>query len=196
MVDPTDTALVETEAGLGGAAGDGDVDAFGDLVRLHYERVFRRIVSIVRNEHDARDLCQEVWVAAWNNLKHFRGEARFSTWLYPIATRRAIDHLRRRERWYQRFLPILADTGGPDTLATPEAGPRDSAENTEAGQRLHQAIQALPARYQAVLALREIEGLSYEQIAEALKCRPGTVMSRLFTARRLLAQKLGDSPCE
>lgn len=85
----------------------GDPDAFGTLMQSHYEPVFRLVQSIIRDEHAARDVCQEIWLAAWRNLKSFRGEAKFSTWIHPIAVRRAIDHLRRRRRWYTRFLPFL-----------------------------------------------------------------------------------------
>ena len=197
MADGADTASTEAESELIRRAQSGDEDAFGELVKQHHERVFRRVVAIIRHEHDARDIAQDVWVSVWRSLKEYRSEAKFGTWLYAIASRRAIDHLRKRQRWFHRFLPFL---GTADALlkepASPASGPREALESTEFDQRFRAAISSLPPKHQAVLALREIEGLSYEEIAEALKCRPGTVMSRLFTARRLLAQKLGDLPCE
>jgi RNA polymerase sigma-70 factor (ECF subfamily) len=172
-------------------------------MREHYEPVFRLVASILRDEHAARDVCQEVWLTVWKNLATFRGEAKFSTWVHPIATRRAIDHLRRRKRWFNRFLPFRTDTGEDDgnrdrTAAAPEAeadgDPRQDLEKQEGNVRFERAIAALPPKHRTVLALREIQHLSYDEIAETLGIARGTVMSRLFHARRLLAQKLGDQP--
>lgn len=195
----------EDDAPLLQHARAGDEAAFGELVRRHYERVFRVVLSVVRHEEDARDVCQEVWVTAWQKLGDFRGDAKFSTWLHPIAVRRAVDHLRKRRRWFDRFLPFrtegdesdgIADTtpSAPEPVA--ESDPRDQLERTERDRRFERALASLPPKHRAVLTLREVHGLSYEEIAQALKCRPGTVMSRLFHARRRLVRKLGDMPCE
>ncbi|MEO6568959.1 MAG: sigma-70 family RNA polymerase sigma factor [Opitutaceae bacterium] len=199
MGDTPDTANVELEPELIRRAQAGDEAAFGEVVRNHYEPVFRRVVSILRNEHDARDVSQEIWVTVWRTLKDYRAEAKFSTWVYAIATRRAIDHLRKRQRWFSRFLPFLSNgENGEVTIEPPSSAPdpREQMEASERDARFERAIASLPPKLRAVLAMREIEGLSYEEIAETLDCRPGTVMSRLFNARRLLAQKLGDLPCE
>jgi RNA polymerase sigma-70 factor, ECF subfamily len=197
--DPADTTNGDAEIDWLRRARAGDEAAFGEIVRAHHERVFRRVVSIIRNEHDARDVCQEIWLTVWRSLKDYRGDAKFSTWLYAIATRRAIDHLRKRQRWFSRFLPFLTDGENSEVTVEPVSsapGPRDQMEANERDARFERAIAALPPKLRAVLAMREIEGLSYEEIARTLDCRPGTVMSRLFNARRLLAQKLGDLPCE
>ena len=199
MPDTAETESVAAEAELLRRAQDGDEAAFGDLVRAHHERVFRRVVALVRNEHDASDVSQEVWLSVWRNLKEYRGEAKFSTWLYAVATRRAIDHLRRRRRWFDRFLPFLSDGEAPaaaEPTTAASTNPRRELESAERTARFERALAALPPKHRSVLALREVEGLSYEEIAQTLNCRPGTVMSRLFHARRLLAQKLGDLPCE
>ena len=98
----------------------GDEEAFGTLMRAQYEPTFRLVNSIVRDEHAARDVCQEIWLTVWRNLAKFRGEAKFSTWVHPIAVRRAIDHLRSRRRWTRRFLPFLARDDDPAGAATPE----------------------------------------------------------------------------
>jgi RNA polymerase sigma-70 factor (ECF subfamily) len=199
VIDPVDTASADDEGELVRRAQTGDEAAFGEIVRAHYDRVYRRVVGITRNEHDARDVSQEIWVTVWQRLKEYRGDAKFSTWLYAIATRRAIDHLRKNQRWFSRFLPFL--TEGEDSEVTvepasPAPGPRDQMETRERDARFERAISSLPPKLRAVLAMREIEGLSYDEIAETLNCRPGTVMSRLFNARRLLAQKLKELPCE
>lgn len=174
------------------------------LVRSHHEPVFRLIHSIVHDEHAARDISQEVWITVWRNLPGFRGDAKFSTWVHPIAVRRSIDHLRRRRRWLQRFLPFLP-AGEPDESGSPappppapvaEGDPRVEAERRERNQRFERALDALPPKHRTVLALREINGLSYDEIATTLSIRRGTVMSRLFHARRMLAKKLEELPCD
>lgn len=163
-------------------------------MRRHYERTFRLCYAILRHEQDTRDVCQEVWLTIWKQMAEFRGEARFTTWLHPIAVRRALDHLRRRRRWYDRFISLRRsdDAGASDAI---ELLPDDSAspdpEPSETIAKVREALDALPAKHRAVLALRELEGLSYDGIAAAMKIPIGTVMSRIFHARRLLAKKLG-----
>lgn len=198
MADFAETQLPESETALVARAHGGDDEAFGVLMRGHYEPVFRLVQSIIRDEHAARDVCQEVWLSVWKNLGRFRGEAKFSTWVHPIAVRRAIDHLRSRRRWRDRFLPILSDDGAVNDAVEPAAddNPRQTLESRERTARFERAIDSLPPKLRAVLALREINHLSYEEIARNLGIRRGTVMSRLFNARRLLAQKLRDLPCE
>lgn len=170
----------------------GDEAAFGVIMRSHYERTFRLVYAITHNEADARDICQEVWLAVWKQLGTFRGDARFTTWLHPIATRRALDHLRKRRRWFDRFLPF--STGDESAPVAPEPVTDDDAgkrlEDADTVTRVRAAIATLPPKHRAVLALRELENLSYEEIAHAVGVPVGTVMSRLHTARRLLAEKL------
>jgi RNA polymerase sigma-70 factor (ECF subfamily) len=196
----------EAERELIRRAQAGNEDAFGTLMRSHYEHVYRLVNSMLRDDHSARDVCQEIWLTVWKNLSSFRGDAKFSTWVHPIATRRAIDHLRSRKRWFSRFIPFQTDTGdasaaesGNDRVpaareATAESDPRQDLESQERKVRFERAIASLPPKHRAVLALREVQGLSYDEIAENLGIARGTVMSRLFHARRLLVQKLGDQP--
>jgi RNA polymerase sigma-70 factor (ECF subfamily) len=174
----------------------GDEAAFGTIMRTHYERIFRLVYAMVRNEHDARDICQEVWLTVWKQLPGFRGEAKFTTWLHPVATRRALDHLRKRRRWFDRFLPISSHDSAMESAPDPVA-PDDTREQSDAADRsaqLKTAMDTLPPKLRAVLALREIEGLSYEEIAQATDIPTGTVMSRLYHARRLLTQQLKGEP--
>ncbi|HYC73189.1 MAG TPA: sigma-70 family RNA polymerase sigma factor [Opitutaceae bacterium] len=174
----------------------GDEAAFGRVMTAHYEHVFRLVHSVVRHEHDARDVCQEVWLTVWKNLGTFRGDAKFTTWLHPIATRKAIDHLRKRRRWYDRFLPISDDREEAGTVAEPVTNEtaREDVERRERKDRFETALAALPPMHRTVLALREVQGLAYDEIARAVKIPTGTVMSRLYHARRLLAQKLKEQP--
>ena len=172
----------------------GDETAFGVVMKSNYERTFRLVYSITRNEADARDLSQEIWLKVWRELPKFRGDSKFTTWLHAIATRRTLDHLRKKRRWFDRFRSFDAESDDLD--ATPEATSggedgRDHAEASDRATRLKNAMDTLPPKMRAVLALRELEGLSYEEIAEATSIPAGTVMSRIYHARRLLAQKLG-----
>ena len=183
-------------AALVARAGAGDEAAFGALMRAHYEPTFRVIYGVVRNEHDARDVCQDAWLTVWRELRNFRGEAKFTTWLHSIAVRKAIDHCRKRRRWFDRFLPFATGDEANPGVAEPatEVTARDDAEAGERSARLHRALEKLPPKHRAALTLRELQGLSYEEIARATATPVGTVMSRLFHARRLLAQKLKETP--
>ena len=118
MAIPPDIAPVEDVSALVRRAQAGDQEAFGTLVQAHYERVFRTVLGMIRDEHDARDVCQEVWITVWKNLGTYRGDSQFTTWLHPIAVRRAVDHLRRRQKWFHRFLPFA----GADTEEHAEIG--------------------------------------------------------------------------
>ncbi len=202
---PAPTPTGDADFNLVQRAQAGDEAAFGELVRAHYEAAFRVALSILRHEHDARDVVQDVWIIVWKKLPAFRGEAKFSTWLHPIIVRRSLDHLRKRRRWFDRFLPFRTDGDDPDSGAertaasaepVEEATPRDELERDERSQRFERILATLPPKHRTVLALREIQGLSYEEIAQAMNCRPGTVMSRLFHARRLLVRKLKELPCD
>lgn len=193
---PEPEASTELDPAILRRAQAGDEAAFGRVMTTYYEQVFRLVHGVVRNEHDARDVCQEVWVTIWKNLGSFRGDAKFTTWLHPIATRKAIDHLRKHRRWYDRFLPISDDREESGTVPEPATTDtaRDDLEKTERKDRFEAALAALPPMHRTVLALREVQGLAYDEIARAVKIPTGTVMSRLYHARRLLAQKLKEQP--
>lgn len=173
-------------------AQQGDEVAFGQLMRTYHGYVYRLVWGIVRHDHDTADICQEVWLTVWQKLRTFEGTGKFTTWLHPIATRRALDHLRKRRRWFDRFLPFAADPEGAPIEPPAEGDPRGDAAGAELRDRLASALAALPPLHRTVLALREVQGLSYEEIARAVRIPAGTVMSRLYHARRLLAQKLKE----
>ena len=193
LVPSPDITPPDVDSELLQRARGGDESAFGAIMRSHYERTFRLVYAIVRHEHDARDVCQEVWLTVWRELPRFRGDAKFSTWLHPIATRRSLDHLRKRRRWFDRFLPFDAGDDAIESIPEPASADdtRQPAETTERKAQLAKALASLPPKLRAVLALREVEGLSYDEIARATSIPTGTVMSRLYHARRLLAKKLG-----
>ena len=179
-----DRALVER-------ATHGDREAFGTLVQRHQDRVFNLAYQVVRNREDALDVAQEAFVKAFASLSSFKGEASFTTWMHRIVVNLAIDCLRRRRRGD----PV----GYDDRLALPEDGeagfavpddPERTLETRQVRSLLARGIEALPPAHRAVLVLREIEGLSYEEIARVVGCNLGTVMSRLFYARRKLQKVL------
>jgi RNA polymerase sigma-70 factor (ECF subfamily) len=193
---PEPTLTSELDPELLRRAQGGDESAFGAIMRMYHARTFRLALAIVHHEADARDICQEVWLTVWKQLGSFRGDSRFTTWLHPIVTRRSLDHLRKRRRWFDRFLPFGSDDDSVASVPEPasDENARDHAEGNETIARVRAALATLPPKHRAVLALREMEGLSYEEIAQATGVPTGTVMSRLFHARHLLAEKLGKNP--
>ncbi len=186
-----DRALVERAA-------KGDQRAFSELVGRHQRRATAVAYGIVRNQDDAREVAQDAFVRVWKHLGDFAGQASFSTWLYRIVYNLSIDCLRRRSPGTAVEIDDRTDLeGAPDELlpyrgaADPFAS-LDRARLTEAMQR---ALDALPPYHRTVIVLREVEGMSYEEIAEATSVPKGTVMSRLFHARRkmqaILHERMG-----
>ena len=169
----------------------GDRESFGTLVRRHQDRAFNLAYQMVRNREDALDVAQEAFARAFASLQNFKGDASFATWLHRIVVNLAIDSLRRKQRG--------GETSYDDTRAAPgeqevdPSSPDNPAEALEAKQvrkLLARGIAGLPPAQRAVLVLREIEGMSYEEISRSVGCTLGTVMSRLFYARRKLRQAL------
>jgi RNA polymerase sigma-70 factor (ECF subfamily) len=168
-------------------AAHGDRDAFGMLVRRHQDRAFNLAYQVLRNREDALDVAQEAFVKAFASLPGFKAEASFTTWLHRIVVNLAIDGLRRRRRSegaeYDDRRAVAEDA------VAERAAPGDPAAELEMKQvrgLLARGIAALPPAQRAVLVLREIEGMSYHEIAAAVGCSLGTVMSRLFYGRRKL----------
>jgi RNA polymerase sigma-70 factor (ECF subfamily) len=179
-----DRALVERAA-------RGDRDAFGALVQRHRDRFFNLAYQVVRNREDALDVAQDAFVKAFAALSSFKGEATFTTWIHRIVVNLAIDCLRRRRRGdpttYDDRLAVPDDEEARPTAAE---DPETALEARQVRALLARGIRALPPAHRAVLILREIEGLSYDEIARAVGCSLGTVMSRLFYARRKLQKAL------
>lgn len=175
------------------SARNGDEAAFGELVQMYYQKAYGLIFSMVGNAEEARDLTQETWVKVWRNLKHYREEAGFFTWLYRIARNTALDHLRRKSRT-PAFLTrrqdeetsFIADI--PDETRRPDR----EAENDELQEHFNAALAKLATEHRTALYLREVEGLSYREIARVMRCRQGTVMSRIFYARKQLQRMMGE----
>jgi RNA polymerase sigma-70 factor, ECF subfamily len=158
------------------------------------ERYQRRVVgvamSVVHNTDDALELAQETFVRAYENLAKFEERSSFSTWLYRITANLAIDFRRREARH-----TVLRGEEGENELGRLPSDRGDSfieAARGELGKRLHRALQELTPEHRAVILLREVEGLSYDEISDVLQCPRGTVMSRLHYARNYLREMLKD----
>lgn len=172
----------------------GDREAFGLLVRRHQERAFNLAYQVLRNREDALDTAQEAFVKAFASLPGFKGEASFTTWLHRIVVNLAIDALRRRRRGQGgEYDDRRAAPEEPGAEVEAPGDPETELEQKQVRALLARGIGQLPPAQRAVLVLREIEGLSYEEIARAVGCSLGTVMSRLFYGRRKLQRIFKDS---
>jgi RNA polymerase sigma-70 factor (ECF subfamily) len=174
----------------------GDALAFEQLVIKYRSKVFTMVYGMVQNEQDAWDLAQEGFVKAWRSMHRFKGQASFYTWLYRIVTNVAIDSLRRKGfKKTAEFDDEIATTQvepGSKTVPHPDPMPHQGLEREEIRQRIEHAIKKLSPEHRAVIVMKEIEELQYNEIAEALGCSIGTVMSRLFYARKKLQTLLRD----
>ena len=183
-----DTEMVQAVLG-------GDATAYRGLVEKYQERVYAMIYGMIRNREDARDLTQEAFVKAYRNLSGFRLEAGFYTWLYRIAMNLAIDFTRSRKRRESTgFDESVATRDGTGNVAELHHGdsPSRRIERQQLYDQIMSAMEKLPDDQRQVVLLRELEGLSYREIAEVMEIPEGTVMSRLFYARKKL-QKLLQS---
>lgn len=174
-------------------AQSGSKEDFGKLVTRYYEMVYAVVFGVVHHREPARDVTQEVFMKAFRDIGRFAGQSKFKTWLYRIAVNAAIDHLRAKHPAESLDATDASDDEDRPALVVPDrsAGPRDLARQAELRSFLRQAIDQLSPDHRAVLVMREWEELSYDEIAEALGIQIGTVMSRLFYARKKLAEILG-----
>ena len=172
-----------SEAEIIRSAQSGDRNAFSELVRMHARGVFNVVYRMCGDELIAEDAAQETFIRAWSHLGSFRTDSSLRNWLYRIALNTATDMLRREKR----TLPGDVDDF---QLVDPQPGPEGIYLQVERTELVQAAIQSLPDASRAVLVLKEYEGLSYREIADALDIPIGTVMSRLNYARRVLKEKL------
>lgn len=166
----------------------GDETAFEALIRLHEKKVYTLCRRMCRDEEDALEAAQDTFLAVWRGIGSYRADAAFSTWLYRLATNACLDLLRREKR-----------RGGEVSLDDEEARldpadtapqPEEAAEREETRRMVREGLYALPDNYRQVLVLRELEQLSYTEIAEAAQLDVGTVKSRISRARTALRNYL------
>ncbi|MBE0604036.1 MAG: sigma-70 family RNA polymerase sigma factor [Deltaproteobacteria bacterium] len=171
----------------------GDDEAFRELVERYKTRAFGVAVGIVGDRDDALDVVQESFVKAFYKLKDFRFGSSFYTWFYRLLVNQAIDRWRKASRSGEVPLDegrLSEDESPPDSFAYPTT-PEEDLMNRELGDALQKAIAGLSEHHRAVILLREVEGMAYEEIAKTLGCSTGTVMSRLHYAREKLKTALG-----
>ena len=162
----------------------GDADAFAFLVETYETSVYRLALRMCGNAHDAEEVAQEAFVAAWKGMPAFRGESKFSSWLYQLTTNAAIDFLRREKR-HRATTPIEDEVD----LAAPGT-PQQAAEAAEVRQTLQQALDTLTPEHREIFLLRQMRQLSYEEIGQLLGLEAGTVKSRLSRAKKQLREIL------
>jgi len=176
------------------AAQRGDMTAFEELVARHRDKVFARAFSMVRNEEEAVDLSQEAWVKGWQRLPQFLGESSFGTWITRIIINLCLDHLRKQKRQRVESIEAMDEESGGVERQMPVVTPNPTAnlERQELRKRIDQALGQLSYEHRTVLVLHEFEEMEYKEIAKTMGCSIGTVMSRLFYARRKMAALLAD----
>ncbi len=179
---------------LVGAAQRGDMAAFEELVARHRDKIYARAYSMMRNEDAALDLSQEAWVKGWQRLKQFHGESSFATWLTRIVINLCLDQLRKQNRKRAESIEEMDEESGGVERQMPvvTVNPTERLERGELRQRIDQALSQLSHEHRTVLVLHEFEEMEYKEIAKTVGCSMGTVMSRLFYARRKLAALLAD----
>lgn len=178
MTAPTnDTELL-------GRVVDGDHDAFNDIMRLHEDRVFSVCLRIMGNRDEALDATQDAFLTVFRKARQFKGKSSLGTWIYRIAVNTCYDHLRKAKRRPSQPMPDYLDPADDNAQAIVDsAGLRPDIEK---------ALGEIPIEYRAAVVLSDIEGMSMPETAEVLGIPVGTVKSRVFRGRRLLAEELGN----
>ena len=196
-VSPAPTAPAEPEDyDLVRRCQKGDDKAFNELVTKYRTRVFAMIYHLVHNEQDAWDLAQDGFFKAWKSIDKFRFQSSFYTWLYRIMTNVAIDSLRKKQitggQEFDDTINLQDVEPGSDLVPKSEPPPTQKLERVEVRARIDAAIAKLSPEHRTVILLKEMEDLQYHEIAETVGCSIGTVMSRLFYARKKLQTLLKD----
>lgn len=170
----------------------GETELFESLVLEHQTLVYNLALRMMSNPADAEDCAQEAFVKAYRSLPTFRGEASFSSWLYRLTTNVCLDALRAKKRRAETSLTAEDENGEEAELSIPDPGdgPEATAEKNERRALVHRALRQLPEDFRQVLLLRELGGLSYDEIGHEMQLEAGTVKSRIFRARKKLAELL------
>ncbi|GEP45514.1 sigma-70 family RNA polymerase sigma factor [Brevifollis gellanilyticus] len=174
----------------------GDTRAFDVLVSRYKGRIYAMTYHMIQNETEAWDLSQEAFIKAWRALPSFKMDSAFYTWLYRITHNVVYDWLRKKKiQGDGEFDDSRTEhriAAGAEAVPHGDQAPDTAMKNAELGKRIQQAIAKLSPEHQQIILLREVEGLAYEEIAAAIPCSLGTVMSRLFYARKKLQELLKD----
>ncbi len=190
-VSISDTASYNNELDdtqLVAACKKGDQDAFALLVQRHQRRVFNIVYRMLQQYEEANEVTQETFLAAWQGLHTFRGDAQFSTWLYRIAYNCALKQLQLRK--HDSALQATMQAEQALEMANSENQADAAIETHERQEMIQEQISSLPNKYRIVLILRHIQDMTYEEMAEILSVPVGTIKTHLFRARNLLKERL------
>lgn len=189
LINLLDEQLVEL-------AVSGDSDAFGEIVGRWERKIFALCFGMLGREDDARDACQEAFIAAYKNLANFRGDAKVSSWLHRIAVNQCLTTKRRQKTRAEDFLDN--DDGSEDRVFVVAArySPGNKAEAAERRNLVRQAVGALPTDLRQVIVMKEFEEMTFQEISETLELPLSTVKSRLYTALKQLRMRLERTPVE
>lgn len=184
----------EQEASIVGRVLNGDANAFEKLVLEYEKNVYGIALRMTGNPEDAADMTQEAFIKAYNSLSGFRGDSKFSVWLYRIVSNVCLDFLRSRNRRPTVSLYVEDEEGEEAELdiADESQSPEVLLERSLTREGVRRGLDALPPDYRQILLLREIQGLSYEEISQSLDLEVGTVKSRIFRARKRLCAFLTE----
>jgi RNA polymerase sigma-70 factor (ECF subfamily) len=174
---------------LARAAQGGDLGAFEELVARHRDKIYGRAYSMMRNENEALDLSQEAWVKGWQRLRQFQGDSSFATWMTRIVINLCLDRLRKLKRHQAESIEESDEESGGVERQMPivTTNPTEGLERAELRKKIDEALAQLSHEHRTVLTLHEFEEMEYKEIAKTMDCSIGTVMSRLFYARRRMA---------
>ena len=170
----------------------GDANAFEPLVHAYEKNVYNLALRSLGNRQDAEDVTQEAFLKAYRSLSSFRGDSKFSVWLYRIVSNLCLDLLRSRQRRPAQSLTVEDDEGEIDELeiADERFSPEKLLDRKLTKESVQRGLASLPDDARQILLLRELQGLSYEEIGQTLGLEPGTVKSRIFRARKRLCATL------
>ena len=174
------------------SAQKGNMAPYEELVHRHRDKIYARAFSMLRNEEEALDVSQEAWVKGWQRLKQFQHNSSFTTWMTRICINLCLDFLRKRQRQQTDSLNQMEEeTGGVERrMEVEDYNPTQEMERSELRKEIDAAMEKLSYEHRTVLVLHEFERMEYKEIAKSMQCSIGTVMSRLFYARRRLAKIL------
>ncbi len=170
----------------------GDVNAFEGLVVEYEKNVYNLALRMLKNAEDAADISQDAFIKAYNSLSSFRGDSKFSVWLYRIVSNLCLDYLRRQNRRPTKSLSVEDNDGESTELEIPdeEQSPEKLLERKTTREAVRRGLDELNTEQREILLLREIQGFSYDEIADVLNLESGTVKSRIFRARKKLCDFL------
>jgi RNA polymerase sigma-70 factor (ECF subfamily) len=190
-IEQVDLPRMSDEALLSSSL-EGNLVAFDLLVDRYYDRLYGYLIRFLKDSDTAEDLLQETFLRVWRKRAEFKNIASFSTWIYTIAGNLARSEWRRRKRWRMlRIGPSRNDEEAAIELPDAGIGPDLIVENRVAIEELTKEVHKLPDRYREVVILRDIQGMTYEEIAGIVQVPVGTVKSRLNRGRLILQEKLG-----